>query len=322
MKGAIGIVAGLTVALVLATAAFFGFGSWQAARFLQTSLAVGGTTAQGSGWPAPETPADIGYTGDPAAAFGYEFQDVRLGSEIGDMPAWLVRPAPDRATRESWAIFVHGIDGRRENGYRFLPVLHEAGLPVLMLSYRNDEGAPSSAEGFYAFGLTEWRDLESAVEYAVDQGAASVVLVAESMGGAIAGQFLRRSPLAPRVSAIVLDAPALDFPGLVAAQIDREGVPFAGIIAHGGFMHLRQRTGLDFAQTYTIPEISGFTGPLFLSHGAADRIVPVASSDFLVANRPHPTEYLRTEADHILSFKADPEAYRAALSAFLVGLGE
>jgi len=322
VKGAIGIVAGLTVALVLAAAGFFGFGSWQAANFLQASLAVGGPTAQGSGWPAPESPADIGYTGDPEAAYDYDFQNVRVGSEVGDMPAWLIRPAAGSAASESWAIFVHGIGGRRENGYRFLPVLHEAGLPVLMISYRNDEGAPPSTEGFYAFGLTEWRDLESAVEYALDQGAASVVLVAESMGGAIAGQFLRRSPLASRVSALVLDAPALDFPGLVAAQIDREGVPFAGIIARGGFMVFRSRTGLDLALTYTIPEISNFSGPLFLSHGAGDRIVPVASSDHLAANRPHPTEYLRTEADHIQSWKADPDTYDAALSAFLDTLGE
>lgn len=317
MKGAIGIVAGLTVALVLATAAFFGFGSWQAANFLQASLAVGGPTAQGSGWPAPESPADIGYQGDPEAAFGYRFQNIRLGSEIGDMPAWLIRPASGGATSDRWAVFVHGIGGRRENGYRFLPVLQEAGMPTLMLSYRNDADAPPSSEGFYAFGLTEWRDLESAVEYAIDQGATSVVLVAESMGGAIAGQFLRRSPLAARVSSVVLDAPALDFPGLVAAQIDREGVPFAGIIARGGFVLFRYRTGLDFAQTYTIPEFTGFAGPLFLSHGANDRIVPVAASDHLVANRTDPTEYLRTEADHILSWKSDPEAYEAALSAFL-----
>ena len=53
----------------------------------------------------------------------------------------------------------------------------------------------------------------------------------------------------------------------------------------------------------------------------ADRIVPVASSDHLAANRPHPTEYLRTEADHIQSWKADPDTYDAALSAFLDTLG-
>ena len=38
------------------------------------------------------------------------------------MPAWLIRPAAGSAASESWAIFVHGIGGRRENGYRFLPV--------------------------------------------------------------------------------------------------------------------------------------------------------------------------------------------------------
>ena len=212
MKGAIAIVGGLTVALVLAAAAFFGYGSWQAAGFLQASLAVGGPMAQGSGWSAPETPYDIGYAGDPMEAFGYGFRNIRLGSDLGDMPAWLVPPPAERASRGRWAVFVHGIGGRRENGYRFLPVLHQAGMPVLLLSYRNDEGAPPSAEGIYAFGLTEWRDLESAVEHAVDHGASSVVIVAESMGGAIAGQFLRRSALAGRVSALVLDAPALDFP--------------------------------------------------------------------------------------------------------------
>ena len=322
MKGAIAIVGGLTVALALTAAAFFGYGSWQAASFLQSSLAVGGPTAQGSGWPAPETPADIGYAGDPAQAFGYDFRNVRLGSDLGDMPAWLVPPPAGTARSDRWAVFVHGIGGRRENGYRFLPVLHAAGLPVMLLSYRNDEGAPRSSEGIYAFGLTEWRDVESAVEHALDHGAASVVLVAESMGGAIAGQFLRRSPLASHVSALVMDAPALDFPGLVAAQIDREGVPFAGLIARGGFVVFRQRSGVDLAQAYTIPEFRDFSGPLFLSHGANDRIVPVASSDYLVANRTHPTEYLRTDADHILSFKADPGAYEAALSAFLASLGD
>lgn len=322
MKGAIGIVAGLTVALVLAAAAFFFYGSWQSARFLQASLAVGGPTAQGTGWPAPEAPSDIGFAGDPGQAFGYEFRTVRLGSDLGDMPAWLIPPQSGAMQDRPWAIFVHGIGGRRENGYRFLPVLHRAELPVMLISYRNDEGAPPSSEGIYAFGLTEWRDLESAVEHAVDHGASSVVLVAESMGGAIAGQFLRHSRLATRVSAVVLDAPALDFPGLVAAQIDREGIPFAGIIARGGFVLFGQRTGVDLAQAYTIPEFIAFSGPLFLSHGANDRLVPVASSDHLVANRAHATEYLRTEADHILSFKADPQAYESALSAFLAGLGE
>lgn len=320
MKSALGIVAALTLALVLVAVAFLGYGSLQAANFLQASLRVGAPTAQGSGWPAPEGPTDIGFVGDPMSAFGYEFESVRLGSELGDLPAWVVLPAQGTGDLSRWAIFVHGIGGRRENGYRFVSVLREAGYHVVLISYRNDEDAPLSTEGLYAFGLTEWRDLEAAVEHALDSGAEKTVLVAESMGGAIAGQFLRRSSLAGSIDAIVLDAPALDFPALVAAQIDREGVPFAGLIARGGFMVFNYRSGLDFAQAFTIPEFASFNGPLFLSHGARDRIVPVSGSDYLVEQRSGPTEYLRTDADHILSWKADPEVFDAALAAFLAAL--
>lgn len=63
--------------------------------------------------------------------------------------------------------------------------------------------------------------------------------------------------------------------------------------------------------------VASFPGPVFISHGAPDRLVTVAVSDALVARRKGPTEYIRTEADHILSFRLDPTAYRAAMDAFL-----
>ncbi len=310
------LLAWIAVPLVLAALVFLAYGSWQTARFLQSSLSVGQPTAQGSGWPAPEGPADIGYVGDPQAAFGYPFETVRLGTEIGDMPAWVI-PAGGTSADGRWAIFVHGIGGRRENGYRFLPVLHEAGLPVLMLAYRNDAGAPPAPEGVYAFGLTEWRDIEAAVEHAVDAGAASVVIVAESMGGGIAGQFLRRSALARHVSAIVLDAPALDFPGLVTSSMAAQGVPLPGLLARGGMLLFDLRTGVDFSQASVLDDFAAYPGPLFLSHGAADRLVPVQTSDRLTEMRRGPTEYLRTQADHILSWKENPRRYDDALAAFL-----
>ena len=77
-----------------------------------------------------------------------------------------------------------------------------------MISYRNDEGrAAIRPRAFYAFGLTEWRDLESAVEYALDQGGCvRSCLLPSPWAVPSTGQFLRRSPLASRVSALVLDA--------------------------------------------------------------------------------------------------------------------
>ncbi len=311
---------GLAAIGIVAFGGFLAYASNQAATFLAQSLTVGGETAQGSGWPAPQGPQDIGYVGDPGAAFGYAFEEIALAADIGDMPAWLVPPEGGNQGAERWAIFVHGIGGRRENGYRFLPVLHEAGLPVLMLSYRNDEGAPAAPEGVHAFGLTEWQDLDAAVAYALANGAGSVVLVAESMGGGIVGQFLRRSPRAERVGAIVLDAPAIDFPGVMLDQMRRLGVPLAGLVGRGGTWLFAWRTGVDFGDAVVTGPLAGFTGPLFLSHGAADRLVPIETSDWLARERRSPTDYLRTEADHILSWKEDPARYDAALSGFLATL--
>lgn len=311
MRRAIGwILAALAVAAVI----FLAYGSWRTYAITDRILTVGGNTAQNSGWPAPETAADIGYVGNPQQAYGYAFEDVAIATELGDAPAWLVRPTSSSST---WAIIVHGIGGRRENGYRFLPTFRNAGLPTLLISYRNDDGAPLSPDHRYAFGLTEWRDLDAAVTYALANGADDVVLLGESMGGGIVGQFLRQSQHADRVKAIVLDAPAIDFSATVLDQMRQLDIPLAGVLLRGGLTLGAWRMPFDLRQANVMAEYAGFAGPLFLSHGSADRIVPIGVSDDLVARRTAPTEYLRTGADHIQSWKEDPARYDAALLAFL-----
>ena len=140
----------MAIAAAVLVVGYVVIGSWQAANLLDNTLRVGAPTAQSSGWPAPQGPADIGYEGDPQQAYGYTFRNVELSGELGDFAAWLI-PASEETADAPWAIFVHGIGGRRENGYRFLPTLHEAGLTVLMISYRNDSDQPADPSGLYAF---------------------------------------------------------------------------------------------------------------------------------------------------------------------------
>ena len=294
-------------------------GSWQAANLLDSTLRVGAPTAQSSGWPAPEEPVDIGYEGDPRQAYGYTFENVTLSGELGDLPAWLISPQrPDASA--PWAIFVHGIGGRRENGYRFLPTLRQVGFPVLMVSYRNDSDAAADPSSLYAFGLTEWRDLDTAVRYAMENGAPSVVLVAESMGGGIVGQFLRHSDVADTASAVILDAPAIDFLAVLTRQMDHMHLPLAPVLARGALLISDWKTPIRLGDADTTAELASYPGPVFLSHGFADSIVPIGSSDTLVSERTHVTEYLRTGSDHIQSYKVDPSRFVASLTAFLTTL--
>jgi uncharacterized protein len=148
------------------------------------------------------------YTGNPRQALGLPYSNVSIADELGRMPAWLI-PASKRT--DTWAIVVHGINDDPEAGLRISPALHRDGLPSLLITYREDLGAPKSPDGLHHMGLTEWRDLEAAARYALSHGARRLVLVGYSMGGAIVTQFIEHSPLAGHVAALVVDAPALDW---------------------------------------------------------------------------------------------------------------
>ena len=159
----------------------------------------------------------MGYRGDPEQAFGLPFQSVSVDTPGGPAPAWLIPPAANAAPDGSAAIFVHGIGGAREDGYPYLRALHEAGLPVLLITYRNDPEAPRAPDGLRLFGLTEWEDLDAAALWLQARGARKIVLVGASMGGGIVGQFLaplgRHREQGPR--------PALDIDPAVGARCAR-----------------------------------------------------------------------------------------------------
>ena len=103
------------------------------------------------------------------------------------MPAWLLEP---RQANGRWAVLVHGRAARREECLRALPALLRLGFTCLVVTYRNDPTAPPAPDGRYNLGLSEWRDVESALEYAAAAGASGVVLGGWSMGGAVVLQTL------------------------------------------------------------------------------------------------------------------------------------
>jgi len=258
------------------------------------------------------------WEGDPATALGVPFRDVPVPDPLGPMPAWQVAPGDDpaRPRGATWAIFVHGIDGARIAGLRALPTLRRAGLPSLLVSYRNDVGAPASPDGKIHLGMTEWQDLEAAARYAVRHGARRLILYGQSMGGTIVTRFMHRSPLASRVAGIVLDAPVLDWESVIGRQARRFHVPFmAGLVE----ATIGLRIDVDWAALDELDQAGTFHVPILILQGLDDPLVPPADGRAFAAAVP---DGLATfvgfpRAGHIQSWNADPARYDRTLAAFL-----
>jgi uncharacterized protein len=251
------------------------------------------------------------YSGDPRQALGLPFANVRVRGELGPMPAWLV---PSRG--KTWAILVHGINDTPQGGLQIVPTLLRAGLPSLLITYREDLGAPPSPDGLHHMGLTEWRDLEAAARYALDHGARRLVLVGFSMGGSLVTQFMQHSPLAPRVAGLVLDAPALNWKETISFNATEMGLPsFSTIPVEWA---IGARIDADWDDLDALQHTDALQLPILLFHGGEDEVVPISTSDALAEELPRWVTYFRLpRAGHTEAWNVDPALYERRLKAFL-----
>jgi uncharacterized protein len=250
---------------------------------------------------------------DPTAR-GLPFTEVVVPTPLGPAPAWHVPGESD-----TWVVAVHGRGGRRREALRVLPALHRLGLPTLVISYRNDDDAPASPDGHFHLGDSEWEDLEAAAQWAVGHGARRIVVVAWSMGAAITGAFLSRSPAAELVAAQVWDAPLVDWRATLRRQarnrlLPPQLVPIATVSA-------RRRIGIDFDRFDLVRNPPTHRPPTLILHSVPDTAVPIGPSRALVARSAElawPMELVEVAGvEHTASWNADPARYEQLVTEFL-----
>ena len=248
---------------------------------------------------------------DPLTAHGVHYEVVRFETELGECPAWFI-PGSSR----TWAVFAHGRGAHPDEALRIMPALVEAGLPILAFNYRNDEGAPASADSWHWLGYTEWRDLEAAMEYALDSGAEDFILYGYSMGGGMCLNLLYESPLADRVRAVVLNSPLLDFGGTLDIVGQIRGYPRA-IVSFGKEV-AAVRFGIDWQRMNYLLRASELRAPILVLHGERDTLVPAELSRSLARERPDLVRYVGfPEAEHARSWNLDPDRYNEEVQEFL-----
>jgi alpha-beta hydrolase superfamily lysophospholipase len=257
---------------------------------------------------------------------GYPYDNVSIPTPVGSAPAWLI---PAESPTDRWVVHVHGRATRRPEALRGVPVFREAGFTSLVISYRNDEEAPPSADSRYALGDTEWADVEAAIAYAVESGAEHVVLMGWSMGGAVALQTALRSAHGSVIRAVALDSPVIDWVDTLQYQGDARRLPSPvkrGALGILGTRWSRILTGLDapvdFARLNVLERAQELRVPLLLLHSDDDGFVPSSGSRELAAARPDLVTFVPFEtARHTKLWNYDRDRWNGAIAEWLRSLG-
>ncbi len=250
---------------------------------------------------------------------GLEFSEVRFETPLGPLGAWIV-PAEGSTT---WAIHVHGLGAARREAIRMLPSYHRSGITSMVIDYRNDPGAPSDPSGLYRFGLTEWEDLDAAVDYARQHGAEHLILTGYSTGAAIVMAFTERSRHIEIVKAIVFDSPNIDMGSTVRFAAAKENLPLIPMRVPRSLTTVTMaitdlRWGVKWDNINYVESAGRLSVPVLVFHGKNDETVPIDVSRALARADPEHVQLVEVpEAGHVMSWNADPSRYEEHLERFL-----
>ncbi|WP_188726213.1 alpha/beta hydrolase family protein [Pseudoclavibacter endophyticus] len=247
---------------------------------------------------------------------GVPWGERRVPTELGDAPAWLFEAPGSR----DWAIHVHGRGAVLTEPLRSVRLLHDEGWTSLVISYRNDLGAPRSPDGKFGLGATEWRDVEAAMAFALSRGAERLLLVGWSMGGATVMQALFASAHRDRVIGVVLESPVVSWRATLALQGRRLKLPW-WVIRFTTWLLASPLAPLLVRTAAPIPidamELTRRAGdlrvPVLLFHSTGDTVVPYHPSARLARARPDLVTYEQfDEALHVRNWNVDAPRWERA----------
>ena len=271
---------------------------------------------------APEVGDHVELTRDlvglPGTGPDVRFTEVHYASGSAQLPAWFAEGDSD-----TWAVLVHGKGESPSEMARMASAMSGLGMPSLLISYRNDPGAPQDQDRRYGYGQSEWVDLQAAVAYAQAHGARHVVLGGASMGGAVVAAYLEESRLPTGlVRGVVLDAPMLDLASTVEWGATQRklplGLPLPGALTWTAERIAASRYDVDWAAVNYLDSTDWLDVPTLVIHGTDDKTVPVTTTRQLSASEPDLVTVREYKgAGHVESFNTDPAQYTDDVTTFL-----
>ena len=267
-----------------------------------------------SGWSGQATQGI--YT--PKSVVDIEYEDIFYQSDIGQFPAYLTSSGDDGVV-----IFVHGFRGdysREVFAQLRAKDLMDMGFRSMIISYRNDRGLPKDPSGIFQYGVSEWKDIDAAIDEA-RKISENVVLWGISGGGGPVSSWIQNTDDISKVSGIIYEAPVISF----WESVEVNGAARFPWLPQGLFSYFKivteLRYGVDFDSMDFRDAVINSDIPVLLFHGDDDEWVPVEMSDIIAESRNKNFTYIRSEnVGHVTSWNADPENYVLQMSVFLSSL--
>ena len=254
----------------------------------------------------------------PKSVSGLDYETIYYQSDLGEFPAYLTNDGD-----VGIVIFVHGFRGdysREVFAKMRAGEIVDMGYRSMIISYRNDKGLPKDPSGIFQYGTTEWKDIDGAIDRALEF-TDNVVLWGTSGGGGPISSWLGNVGDKNKVSGIIYEAPVINFWESVEVN-GAARYPWVPQQLFGYFKIFTEiRYGIDFENMNFTDNVINSDIPVLLFHGDDDEWVPVEMSDLIAENRDTNFTYIRYEnVGHVTSWNADPDNYVYQLDTFLSGL--
>lgn len=252
-----------------------------------------------------------------------EVEEVMAPGSLGDLPGWWFPGEGDAG--QDVVVFVHGRGASRAEALRGVQVvLEQTDRSALVVTYRNDPGAPPSPDGFGHFGDTEWLDLQAWLSWLAGTHAPrSVTLYGYSQGGSVVAACLQRCTGTGTVTGAILDSPLLSMHQTLVLQAQGRDIPDAAIgpllVATKAVSTVRG--GPDFANLEHVDALAELDLPLLVFHGREDTTVPFEPSAELADADPEQVTFVPYDGEHVRGWNIDRDAYVEAVTDFLSTAG-
>lgn len=253
---------------------------------------------------------------------GYSTKMVSIPMPGGVSWGWVI--APDQVVPGRWALHVHGRGALPHETLRGVESFAEAGITSLVIAYRNDAGSPPGLGGKYGLGLSEQEDVDAALGWARTQGAERVTLVGWSMGGTASVIAAGRGRNADLVNGMVLDSPALDWPGLLRhqaklAHMNSFIAELGVVILQLGWIRgaITGKRGTDVSALTPDRLASMIRVPTLIHASAGDTFVPWEGSLRVARLKSSLVQIHPSRGEHVKLWNADPVAWKRETARFL-----